>query len=82
MEYTEQLDTEQGAGDAAGTGMNRRSKLCSAKLWVTIWAMFMVTFIIMADRSNYTNVLPMLAGVPIAYIGANVMQKKIYSDRQ
>lgn len=58
----------------------RPSKWCSAKLWITIWAMFMVTFIVVADRSNYTSVLPMLAGVPIAYIGANVMQKKIYSD--
>lgn len=57
------------------------NKFRSAKLWVTIWAMFMATFIVVADRSNYAGALPMLAGVPIAYIGMNVWQKKIYSDR-
>lgn len=57
------------------------SKLRSAKLWVTIWAMFMVTFIVIADRSAYTSILPVLSSVPIAYIGANVWQKNIYSRK-
>lgn len=58
----------------------RASKLHSAKLWITIWAVAMVTFIVIADRQHYDTIAQWLCAVPLAYIGANVMQKKIYSD--
>lgn len=59
----------------------RPSKLRSAKLWITLWAMAMATFIIVADRSAYTVVLQWLCATPLAYIGANVWQKKIFSQQ-
>lgn len=58
------------------------SKLKSAKLWVTIWAVVMVTFIVVADRSAYENIAQWLCTVPLAYIGANVWQKKIFEGEQ
>lgn len=56
----------------------KTSKLKSAKLWVTLWALGMVTFIVVADRSNYTTIAQWLCAVPLAYIGCNVWQKQIY----
>lgn len=58
----------------------KRSKLTSAKLWVTVWAVAMVTFIVIADRTEYMTIAQWLCSVPLAYIGANVWQKKIYED--
>lgn len=60
----------------------KRSKLTSAKLWVTVWAVAMVTFIVIADRTEYMTIAQWLCAVPLAYIGANVWQKKIYEDGQ
>lgn len=60
----------------------RPSKFCSAKLWITIWAMAMVTFIIITGKSEFNSVLMMLSGVPVAYMGANVWQKHIYADKE
>lgn len=56
------------------------SKLKSAKLWITIWAVLMVSFIVIANREAYQNIAQWLCAVPLAYIGANVMQKKIFED--
>lgn len=56
-------------------------KLLSAKLWVTIWSIVMVTFIVMANRTEFNNIAQWLCSVPLAYIGANVLQKKIYADK-
>lgn len=58
----------------------KRSKLTSAKLWVTLWAIAMVSFIVIANRSEFMTIAQWLSAVPLAYIGANVWQKKIYED--
>lgn len=58
----------------------KHSKLTSAKLWVTIWAVAMVSYIVIADRTEFLTIAQWLCGVPLAYIGANVLQKKIYED--
>lgn len=58
-----------------------KNKLKSAKLWITIWAIAMTSFIVIADRSNYSDIAQWLCTVPLAYIGANVWQKKIYTDK-
>lgn len=58
----------------------KRSKLTSAKLWVTVWAVAMVSFIVIADRTEFMAIAQWLCAVPLAYIGANVWQKKIYED--
>lgn len=57
----------------------KKSKFRSAKLWVTIWAIFMVSFIVIANRSEFIIIAQLLCGVPVAYIGANVWQKQIFS---
>lgn len=74
MESTETLDNVT----------TKTSKLKSSKLWITIWAILMVTFIVIADRNQFTTIAQWLCGVPLAYIGANVWQKQIYSkeDKQ
>ena len=59
----------------------KTSKLKSSKLWITIWAIIMVTFIVIADRNQFTTIAQWLCGVPLAYIGANVWQKQIYSKK-
>lgn len=58
----------------------KRNKLTSAKLWVTLWAIAMVSFIVIANRSEFMTIAQWLCAVPLAYIGANVWQKKIYED--
>ena len=60
----------------------KHSKLKSAKLWVTIWAVAMVSFIVFADRTAFTTIAQWLCGVPLAYIGANVWQKQIYENKK
>lgn len=55
-------------------------KLKSVKLWVTIWAVGMVTYIVVANRTEFNQIAQWLCAVPLAYIGANVAQKKIFSD--
>lgn len=74
MESTETLDNVT----------TKTNKLKSSKLWITIWAILMVTFIVIADRNQFTTIAQWLCGVPLAYIGANVWQKQIYSkeDKQ
>jgi len=73
-ENIEALDDKSAANE-------RHSKLKSAKLWVTLWAVAMVSFIVIADRTDFTDIAQWLCGVPLAYIGANVWQKKIYKDK-
>ena len=67
-----------GGAEVAAGASRRYSKLHSAKLWVTLWAVVMVSFIVIADRTDFTVIAQWLCGVPLAYIGANVWQKQIY----
>lgn len=60
----------------------KKSKFRSAKLWVTIWAIFMVSFIVIANRSEFIIIAQLLCGVPVAYIRANVWQKQIFSKSE
>jgi hypothetical protein len=64
-ENIEALDDKSAANE-------RHNKLKSAKLWVTLWAVAMVSFIVIADRTDFTGIAQWLCGVPLAYIGANV----------
>ena len=62
------------------TGEKKPNKLKSVKLWVTLWAIGMVTFIVIANRTEFLNIAQPLCFVPLGYLGANVWQKKIYED--
>lgn len=56
------------------------NKLKSAKLWVTIWAISLVSFIVIANRTEFLGIAQPLCFVPLGYLGVNVWQKKIYED--
>ena len=58
----------------------KRSKLTSVKLWVTLWSIAMVSFIVIANRTEFLNIAQPLCFVPLGYLGVNVWQKKIYED--
>ena len=58
----------------------KRSKLTSAKLWVTLWAIGMVSFIVITNRTDFMSIAQPICFVPLGYLGANVWQKKIYED--
>lgn len=58
----------------------KHSKLTSVKLWVTLWAIAMVSFILIANRTEFLDIAWLLCFVPISYLGVNVWQKKIYKD--
>lgn len=57
-------------------------KLGSVKVWITLWCMILISYIVLADLASFNN-LAMLAIAPIlTYIGANVLQDKIYLDNK
>lgn len=55
------------------------SKIKSVKLWVTIWAMAIITYIVIADKTEFYGIAQLLCSVPLSYVVANVAQKAIYS---
>ena len=56
------------------------NKLKSVEFWVTIWAVGMVSYIVIGNRTEFTLIAQWLCAVPLAYLGVNVWQKKIYED--
>ena len=55
------------------------NKLKSVKFWVTLWAVGMVSYIVIGNRTEFTLVAQWLCAVPLAYLGVNVWQKQIFS---
>ena len=62
------------------TEEKKPNKLKSVKLWVTLWAIAMVSFIVIANRTEFLNIAQPLCFVPLGYLGVNVWQKKIYEE--
>ena len=62
------------------TEEKKKSKFTSVKLWVTLWAIGMVSFIVIANRTEFMSIAQPLCFVPLGYLGVNVWQKKIYED--
>ena len=54
-------------------------KLGSVKTWVVVWCMGILTYLSFTDRLD-NGLAPILGGAVVAFIGANVAQKKIESD--
>lgn len=63
-------------------GQKILTKLLSVKTWVVLWAMFIITFCIVADRSEFLPIAQMLCVVPPAYLGVNVWQKNILNKEK
>lgn len=57
----------------------KSSKLKSTKLWITIWAIVIITYIIIAGKSDFYGIAQLLCSIPLSYVVANVAQKAIYS---
>lgn len=55
------------------------NKLKSTKLWITIWSIQMISFIVIANRTDFYGIAQLLTAVPMSYIVCNVAQKAIYS---
>ena len=62
------------------TGEKKPNKLKSVKLWVTLWSIAMVTFIVIANRTEFLNIAQPLCFDPLGYLSVNIWQKKIYED--
>ena len=56
------------------------NKLKSVKFWVTLWALGMISYIVIGNRTEFVLVAQLLCGIPLVYLGVNVWQKKIYED--
>ena len=55
----------------------KHPKLKSTKLWITIWAIALITFIVLANRIDYYGIAQLLCSIPLSYVVANVAQKAI-----
>ena len=54
-------------------------KLKSTKFLITIWAVLMITYIVIAGKDNFYGIAQLLCSVPLCYVVANVAQKAIYN---
>ena len=54
-------------------------KLKSTKFLITIWAILMITYIVIAGKDNFYGIAQLLCSVPLSYVEANVAQKAIYN---
>lgn len=51
-------------------------KLTSIKTLITMWSLFMLTFIVVNSLS-YPVLEPLLAAIPLSYFGVNLAEKVI-----
>jgi len=58
--------------------VEKTSKLKSVKLWITIWAITMISYIVFTNKTEFYGIAQMLCSVPLSYVVANVAQKAIY----
>lgn len=52
-------------------------KLKSFKNLLVLWAVFLITYIVVADKQEFLSVAMLLAGAVIVYFPVNVKQKEI-----
>jgi hypothetical protein len=59
---------------------NLLKKISSAKLWITLWAMFELHCIIQTGR-ELGAVAVLLTAVPLSFMGLNVLQDFIFKGK-
>lgn len=59
-----------------------KNKLHSVKLWVTVWAMAIITYAIMFNKTDWSNIIMALTAIPISYSYFNVKQKEIFNKEK
>lgn len=60
----------------------KQNKLKSVKVIITLWAMILITCIVIFNRTEFLQLATFLASIPLAFIPANVIQKKIISHNE
>lgn len=58
----------------------RHNKLKSVKTWIVVWAIGLITYIVVAGKTDFLTLATLLATIPLAFIPANIVQKKIEGD--
>lgn len=59
----------------------KHSKLKSVKTWVVLWALGLITYIVVSGKTDFLQLAILLATIPLAYIPSNVYQKKIEKEQ-
>ncbi len=60
--------------------MTIKKKLQSTKLWITLWAVGMISYIAIADKTDFYGIAQLLCSVPLSFVVANVAQKTIFKN--
>jgi hypothetical protein len=55
----------------------KHNKLTSVKTWIVVWALLLITYIVIMEEVQFLQLATLLATIPLAYIPSNVLQKKI-----
>lgn len=58
----------------------KHNKLKSVKTWIVVWAIGLITYIVVAGMTDFLTLATLLATIPLAFIPCNVAQKKIEGD--
>lgn len=58
----------------------KHNKLKSVKTWIVVWAIGLITYIVVASKVDFLTLATLLATIPLAFIPANIAQKKIEGD--
>lgn len=61
--------------------MSDSRKLKSTKLWITVWGIGLISYIVIACRTEFLRIAELLCSLPLSYVVANVAQKAIYRKK-
>lgn len=56
-------------------------KLKSRKFLITLWAIGIISYIVIAGKSDFIPIADLLALIPLAYSGLNVWQKTKLNEK-
>lgn len=59
--------------------MEKLNKFKSMKVLVTLWAIGLLTYIVVTNKTDFTQVAMILATAPMTYCVVNVKQKEIFN---
>lgn len=52
-------------------------KLTSTKLWITLWSLFLISYITFTNKVEFNNLALALVVIPTSYFVANEIQKRL-----
>jgi hypothetical protein len=59
-----------------------KRKLQSSKLWITLWSIGIISYIVIADKTDFYGIAQLLCSIPLSYVVANVAQKAIINKSE